>query len=681
MKKTWQSSILLSFLLFFITHDESWAAVDLDCHSGGYQVTFHLPQTPSSEAAGRTYTEMELAQLPSLLIHLFGYENPTPQVIKDHLGFRLSDIRISVSRAADHDPFELRDLPFYYSLVFLANTESSFLSANKERVAAYWCVTANRLDHIFRIMKEELSEDQLGGEAVSSENKRDSLLAFPELTGDLLTRVNETPLAIAKRSKAALQFSASNGLNHALQFLVKTKLPDALFKERNHPITLAREANQTEAVRILTISASIARIKDAVQTIGGHLGGIKTSQEKLEQALKSLSNPPGLKLARSEVTVSQRKPPENAAQPEAKLPQKPAQSALKNEPKPTSEYIKRALAAKARAKEATEARAREEEETRVKSAEQSRLSRIAKTVLEKENLASSSSAAGGRAEVLESPSPETLHSRQVIAQILEKSIKNISPAELGLTLLLESAKLREEYQLAFFTQVLAGSRFEISDQAPVYERAINNLFKDRLGGKLVDAITSLGQSRVVSYILSSENSDFSELKPALQKVMRQLRELPQSPSGGGAAESGRMSPAELSANPILTTQRGSSPDPSAHPYELQVYVTETGKLPFLEWLETLEVATRYRVTEKLQRLAQGDLGCSELIKDGSGAFEIKLHGHGGTRIFCLRDDDKIVLLSGSANHDRQKDTNIHSATTHAKGYLRTRSTQSYILKD
>ena len=471
MKKTWQSSFLFSFLLFFIAHGESWATVNLNYRSGDYRVTFHLPQTPSSEAAGRTYTEMELAQLPALLIHLFGEESPSSETIRGNLGFRLSEIRISVSRVIGPDPFEMNDLPFFYSLVFLANPEFHSFSTNKMLGAAYWCLMANRLENAIRIMGEELPLELPAIFPVKLEEEaRESILAFPELTGDILKRVSETPLAMTKPRKVALLFSASSGLNHTFQFLLKI-LP------------------------------------------------------------KANANPP-----KKSTNPADDNPPKKSTNPASRG----------NRRLPTSELIERALAAKARATEATEARAREEEAIRVKAAQ----GRLAKTGLKMEKQALSATPAEGRDMVFEGASPEILQARQVITQILEDSRQNISPLEMNLSLLLESAKLREEHQWPFFNRILAEPKSEFSDQAHVYERSINTLFKDRLGGKLIDAVSTLSQSRVVNYILASENSDFSELKPALHRVMRQMREIPSS----GGAESG-----ERISGQVVFDARGMAP--------------------------------------------------------------------------------------------------------------------------
>jgi len=66
--------------------------------------------------------------------------------------------------------------------------------------------------------------------------------------------------------------------------------------------------------------------------------------------------------------------------------------------------------------------------------------------------------------------------------------------------------------------------------------------------------------------------------------------------------------------------------------QLKVYVTEDGRKPFIEWLESLEDKTiRYRIKERLDRVALGNLGDHKFISDG--VYELRLVFGSGYRIY------------------------------------------------
>jgi putative addiction module killer protein len=60
-----------------------------------------------------------------------------------------------------------------------------------------------------------------------------------------------------------------------------------------------------------------------------------------------------------------------------------------------------------------------------------------------------------------------------------------------------------------------------------------------------------------------------------------------------------------------------------HPFELEYYVTDSGKIPFKEWLDGLrDVVARAKIRIRLDRTRLGNLGDSRSV--GGGVYELKV---------------------------------------------------------
>lgn len=88
---------------------------------------------------------------------------------------------------------------------------------------------------------------------------------------------------------------------------------------------------------------------------------------------------------------------------------------------------------------------------------------------------------------------------------------------------------------------------------------------------------------------------------------------------------------------------------------LRHYKTSTGKIPFLEWLNSLhDPTTRLRIRRRLDRLELGHFGDCDSV--GEGVFELRLFFGPGYRIyFAEYDDTIIILLSGGDKSSQLKD--------------------------
>ncbi|MFO1257109.1 MAG: type II toxin-antitoxin system RelE/ParE family toxin [Gammaproteobacteria bacterium] len=77
--------------------------------------------------------------------------------------------------------------------------------------------------------------------------------------------------------------------------------------------------------------------------------------------------------------------------------------------------------------------------------------------------------------------------------------------------------------------------------------------------------------------------------------------------------------------------------------QIEIYCSTNGKQPFTAWLESLkDNKSRYRIKERLDRIALGNLGdCKPLTH---GVFELRLDFGPGYRIYFGEENQKIVIL-------------------------------------
>lgn len=99
---------------------------------------------------------------------------------------------------------------------------------------------------------------------------------------------------------------------------------------------------------------------------------------------------------------------------------------------------------------------------------------------------------------------------------------------------------------------------------------------------------------------------------------------------------------------------------------IEVYITNNGKKPFIEWLESLDKSVRYRVKERLDRIALGNLGDWKSI--GEGISELRLNFGSGYRIYFGQEGDKLILLLCGGDKTSQK-KDIKKAQQYWNNYL------------
>jgi putative addiction module killer protein len=81
----------------------------------------------------------------------------------------------------------------------------------------------------------------------------------------------------------------------------------------------------------------------------------------------------------------------------------------------------------------------------------------------------------------------------------------------------------------------------------------------------------------------------------------------------------------------------------ATPKEIQIYVTEDGRVPFSEWLVSLrDIKARAKIRVRLDRVSLGNLGDCHGV--GEGVLELRIDYGPGYRVYFGQVGSTIVLL-------------------------------------
>jgi putative addiction module killer protein len=80
-----------------------------------------------------------------------------------------------------------------------------------------------------------------------------------------------------------------------------------------------------------------------------------------------------------------------------------------------------------------------------------------------------------------------------------------------------------------------------------------------------------------------------------------------------------------------------------YPYEIDYYVTDSGRKPFKDWLEELrDVTARARIRVRLDRARLGNLGDNRSV--GEGVHELRIDYGPGYRIYFAIEGNRLILL-------------------------------------
>ena len=95
----------------------------------------------------------------------------------------------------------------------------------------------------------------------------------------------------------------------------------------------------------------------------------------------------------------------------------------------------------------------------------------------------------------------------------------------------------------------------------------------------------------------------------------------------------------------------------ATPFEIEVYETQDGRSPFIEWLRNLrDRSAAARVRARLARVRLGNFGDSEPV--GGGLHELRIEHGPGYRVYYGRVGKRLVLmLCAGSKKAQQRDIN------------------------
>ena len=91
-------------------------------------------------------------------------------------------------------------------------------------------------------------------------------------------------------------------------------------------------------------------------------------------------------------------------------------------------------------------------------------------------------------------------------------------------------------------------------------------------------------------------------------------------------------------------------------YELQEYLTMTGKSPFATWLLGLkDGVAQAKLTARIDRAAHGNFGDWKPLAGTNGLYEMRENYGPGYRLFyTVRGQKIILLLAGSTKKDQRR---------------------------
>ena len=89
------------------------------------------------------------------------------------------------------------------------------------------------------------------------------------------------------------------------------------------------------------------------------------------------------------------------------------------------------------------------------------------------------------------------------------------------------------------------------------------------------------------------------------------------------------------------------------PIVLYYYVTESGKPPFLEWLNSIrDKKTVAAIDVRLDRIVLGNFGDCKAI--GDDLYELRIFSGPGYRIYFGREETSIIILLSGGDKSSQK---------------------------
>ncbi len=71
------------------------------------------------------------------------------------------------------------------------------------------------------------------------------------------------------------------------------------------------------------------------------------------------------------------------------------------------------------------------------------------------------------------------------------------------------------------------------------------------------------------------------------------------------------------------------------------------KVPFIDWLESLDKEIQLRIRNRLTWIELGNIGNTKPLRDG--IYELRFHFNSGYRIYYGKEDSRIIILINGGN--------------------------------
>ena len=101
-------------------------------------------------------------------------------------------------------------------------------------------------------------------------------------------------------------------------------------------------------------------------------------------------------------------------------------------------------------------------------------------------------------------------------------------------------------------------------------------------------------------------------------------------------------------------------------YKISMYKTNNGKVPFINWLESIKDATtKRRIKLRIDRMIDGNFGDTKNL--GNNLFELRLFFGSGYRIYYTIENNVLVILFSGGDKSSQED-DIKKAKLYLSNY-------------
>ena len=98
---------------------------------------------------------------------------------------------------------------------------------------------------------------------------------------------------------------------------------------------------------------------------------------------------------------------------------------------------------------------------------------------------------------------------------------------------------------------------------------------------------------------------------------------------------------------------------------VEFYRDRKGKMPFVEWLESLDLRTQARIRHRITRVEEGNLG--DCFPVGEGVMELRFFFGPGYRVY-FGEADRMLMMLLLEGDKKSQTKNIQKAKEYWKHY-------------